>query len=426
MRVIKVFSVIYLSYYAVVATFEGVAEAKSSEQPLVNRTITYEEPAVAWKVLWDQARELAEQEKFTKALVQYELLLSQKDNLDAARWEYVSILLHEEHWQEALDAVNKLLAIDPENEMYILAYADANFGLGNFEAAAQSYEKIAKQSPVSNEGFNALEKQARIFEKQGRHADAVRILRKLVQTRPQDNFLQLRLAEQSLALGNVSETENLLATLSSKKIAELRRQILLIQARLYSKKGENEQAASLWQQLVGIDPTNIEAHQALANYYFLKGNKPMELKHIEEQLRYNPDVMPLLLRCARVNRELQQFDRSLQLYNRIITARPNDNALRDEKKEVERLFAAELFPLVENSGSQPLWEDLIKMTDDPTGIYIALADLLRVHGKQYDLADVLKILWEHHPDNQLFRTELTSLLRKQNRLKELEEMEIAN
>jgi hypothetical protein len=64
--------------------------------------ITYQDdPGPEWKKIWDQARRLYARKKYGQAQVQYELLLASKDNVDQARWEYVTILMCRRQWQKA-------------------------------------------------------------------------------------------------------------------------------------------------------------------------------------------------------------------------------------------------------------------------------------------------------------------------------------
>jgi tetratricopeptide (TPR) repeat protein len=152
----------------------------------------------------------------------------------------------------------------------------------------------------------------------------------------------------------------------------------------------------------------------------------MELRHIHGQLKLQPDCMEALLRGARINRKLKRYDRALKFYEGAVLIQPDNKLIAWERKEVQRLLAADLIPLVENSGSGQLWHDLAELTEDREGIYQSLAELLRQKNRRDDLADVLLILYRQQPDNEAIQAELGLLLIEQDREQELRELEKLN
>ncbi|MDP3695666.1 MAG: tetratricopeptide repeat protein, partial [Desulfocapsaceae bacterium] len=79
---------------------------------------TREEPA--WKILWDEARELTRQEKYTEAAKSYSRLLSLKNNIEEASWDYCLLLITLSDWDQASVHLEYLLEKDPKHPENLL------------------------------------------------------------------------------------------------------------------------------------------------------------------------------------------------------------------------------------------------------------------------------------------------------------------
>ena len=70
---------------------------------------------------------------------------------DAARSDYVRILMDRQKYLRALEEINALLELDPGNRDYLALSAAAYAGLGQHESAATLYRQLLAQSPESFE-----------------------------------------------------------------------------------------------------------------------------------------------------------------------------------------------------------------------------------------------------------------------------------
>jgi tetratricopeptide (TPR) repeat protein len=101
--------------------------------------------APPWKNTWDQARKLFRQKQYDQALDQYQQLLEEKNNLDQARWEYISVLMQQKQWQEAENELSLLLSLYPQRTEYRLAQAEIALGRCEFSTAAELFDGLYRQ-----------------------------------------------------------------------------------------------------------------------------------------------------------------------------------------------------------------------------------------------------------------------------------------
>lgn len=398
-------------------TVHTVPAAESVAVP--DHDVQYENNKLApdWKLIWDQARQLAREKKYREALVQYELLFGRKENIDEARWEYTTILIHLERWRRAETQLDMLTAHDPDNKKYLLALAQVSLALGNVERAVKLYGQLYGQAPDSPEAVPALAGLIRALERQGQDEALLPLIEQLILRKPDDLNLQKKLARLSIKLNRTGKAGDMLQKLRQSSPDDP--EVLLLSARLQKKLGHAQQAAAFWRRLVALEPENQEGRRQLMLYYRDWGNGPMELKQIEALLKKNPGDTGLLDRGAELNMELGRADRALEYYDCSLALKPDDKAIVRMRYEARKVLARDLLALVENNGSRMLWQDLVKVTADRLGVYRAIADLLREQGKVAELIDVLTIIHQEDPRDKRAGVELVGLLEKQGRVNEV-------
>ena len=380
------------------------------------RLISYQdELAPEWKKIWDLARELTVAQKYVQARIQYELLLSQKNNIDQARWEYVSVLMCLQQWQKAQAELVGLLSHDPDRPEYQLAAAEIALNRGDYAGAvtlfATLYQKQCKISRCTADKARILTGYVDALEGMGRFSALIPLMEQLVALQPTDYGLLKRFAEISLKNNQPDRALVLLRRLQKETPADA--MVFLELAQLYDSLGNIEASATCYQQVVGLNPGNVKAHKQLINYYRLRRNPAMELKHTEAVLANGQDKEDLLQQAARLNVILQRPDRALEYYNLLLALDSGNKEIRRKKDAVLHALAAQLLTLIENSGSTMLWQDLVRVTEDRIGVYRALADILRRQGRRSELIEVLLVVSHEVPSDQRVRHELKVLLKQQ-------------
>jgi len=394
------------------------------QSALVNNTVVVPDHIVQfenelepdWKVIWDQARQLSREKKYREAIVQYELLLARKENVDEARWEYTSILLHLERWRKAKTQLEILRNHDPGQKKYLFALAEVTLAAGDFDRAAQLYGQLYGQSPDSKDAVRALEGLVRALEMQGHREALLPLMEQLILRKPNDPVLQKKFSRLAMQLNQTDKAGETIEKLLRSNPDDP--EVVLLMARLQEKLSHDEKAAGYWKRLIVLKPDDQEARRRLIRFYRSKRNWPRELKHLEALLKITPDNVELLERGAELNMKLGRVDHALEYYDWYLTLKPEDSRITKKKQQAEKLLAHDLLALVENSGSRMLWQDLVRVTSDRAGVYHAIADLLREKGKINELIDVLTIMYRENPGDEAVGLELVSLLKKKGRVTE--------
>ncbi len=395
--------------------------ASNSISIVPDRDIQYEgEHAPDWKMIWDQARELSRQKKYKEALVQYELLFGQKDNIDEARWEYTSISLLLNRVKQAQTQLDILLFHDPDNKKYIRAQAAVSYASHNFLHAAELYQKLYDEYEPEKDKVQILEGLVASYQSLEEWEKVLQFIEELLLLKPAQRELLIQAIKVGLQLQQHQKVEAFLTRLETFESQDTI--FLQLKSQLADQMGNDEKAAVYWQQIIAIDPDNGKVHKQLAKYYQRHSNVAMELKHVELLLKNNPGDALLIERAADLNLRLKRADRALDLYHYYLVILPSKDEVVRKKKLAQRALAKELLVLVDNNQGRTLWKDLLKVTNDRLGVYVAMASLLRENGNVKSLADVLIIIYEENPDDVEVGKELALLLQEQGRTDELEKI----
>ena len=393
---------------------------------LPDYSITYQDGKLPeWKKIWDLGRELLQQKKFDKAQVQYELLLSLKDNIDQARWEYAAILTGRQQWQKAETELAVLIAHEPDRPEYQLAAAEISLRVDDFSLAVKLFSRLYQQFAENGEN-HCVDDKVRILSGYitaldgiGNDEKILPLIEQLVVLQPKNDDLQKRVA--ALVLNQNQYQKALVMYSRLKKDWENDQQkewqedqeILEGLASVNESLGNRDESAVYLQQLVGLDKDNREAHARLVEYYHWIENRAMELKHLEILITLQGDDCGLMELAARLHLEFERPDRALEYYNRLLTRQPDNLKYGQQKEKVLHQVAVQLVALVENSGSDQLWQDLVQITEDRVGIYRAISRILREQGRWDELFQVLQIIQHEVPGDVVTDGALTDVFKEQ-------------
>ena len=347
----------------------------------------------AWKKEWDQARDLYRKGKTGQALVQYELLLQKKSNIDDARWEFASVLIQEHRWARAGKELDILLAHEPGSHKYLLARARVALEEGHAEEAVKLYGLVYQDSPEGKDGVTALTGLVEALDRQGNSEAELPLLETLLLRKPDQPLLIKRGAALALKLGQPAKALDLLEKVICHQPEDP--EVLRLLARTEQRLGHVEQAAVNWQKLIAGHPGDQEANAWLARYYEKAGNPAMSLVHVERLLQKDPVNAELMLRAARLDRKIGRPGKALDYYLLYLEIRPDDTLVRIERSQIRKGLAMELIALIDGPGQrnlERLWNDLAKITRDRTGVFSSMAAWFRLHNNSAAAAEIEKIL----------------------------------
>jgi len=418
----------FLASLALLSMSMAFAEATVDTAPHVwdggresftDHVTTYQEnSAPKWKKIWDQARVLYGKGKYEQARIKYEQLLSRKDNIDQARWEYVTVLMAVKQWHKAAIELGRLSNDDPGRSEYELARAEIALGQGDFEEAIKiykpRYDRCYATSDHTGDKADILIGYIAALEGLKKWDTLSPLLEELIRLRPDDSALQKKAA--AIALKNNHHRR---ALLFLDRLAENNpddSSIFQQMALIHESLGETERAAACWQEVVGLNADCRQAHEKLIKYYQKVGNKAMELKHIQALLRLQPADKALLERSAQLHLDMNRPDHALENYNLLLSLQPGSSEIIHRKKLAVQQVAIQLLSLVENSGSSMLWQDLVQVTADRTEVFRNMATLLRGdETRRNELIEVLRVINDASPGDIAIRDELATLLHEQGR-----------
>lgn len=386
--------------------------------------VSYEDTlSPEWKLTWDTARQLYRDQKYKEALVQYELLLAQKESVEEARWEYTSILLHLQRWEQAVVQLEKLLVHDKANAKYLFALADSSLACGHTEKALKLYNRLYREADTDAHLQRALSGLVKTQDLLGNRRELLPLIEELLTRNPEDLGLQKKQAALLVDLGSIDRAGVLLDTLEESSGDDS--DLIRLQALLHGKKGDLKGAVIYWQKLLSLNPDDIEAHRELKEYFVESENWAGALENLEAMLKNTPDDADLLGEAADVCMKLGRTGGALEYYEYALALKPWDEFLQQKKREAQKILAQDLLVLVENNGTEKLWDDLVQVTADRPGIYREIASLLRQEDQVGELIEVLRLLYNENPDDRQTYAELASLLKQQGRTEELADLQFS-
>lgn len=400
-------------------TAENIGLLAATNVP--DHEVQYEEAlSPDWKVNWDLARELYREKKYREALVQYELLLTQKESIDEARWEYATLLIRQKKWQQAGEQIERLMINDPDNLDYRFAKAEVDTNLGKYDSAVELYENLYILTAETPGVIRALDGLIKVLLLREDLQAVLFYLEKLIALKPDNTELQIERARLTLETQQFGKARSLLTELE--QVMPENPAVLSLQAELQKKLGDRMAEAGYRQKLISINPDDLDSHTMLYQYYRDTENWTMSLKHLEVLLKKYPNDVDILEAAAEMNVRLERIDRALEYYDIILALQPNNKFVLKKKILAQRKLAEDLVVLVEHNGSQKLWQDLVKVTSDRAGVYRQIALLLKKKGYTDELIEVLTLICLEDPYDEQTLADLTALLRENGRGEELKNL----
>jgi len=398
------------------ASCNNTVDVLSFAQPPAHIINYRDDLAPDWKKTWDRARMLFVGNQYEKSLEQYRLLLEKKKNIDQARWEYISVLICLKKWQKAAVELSQLINNGPENQTYELARAEIALGLKDYKSAAKLFAHLYaasdKKSSCKAENIKLLKGYVVSLKALGEYSTLLPFIEELVRLQPADLAMQKSLVEVALQNDLPQKALFILKQLARQAPGDV--QIFQTMASLYQARGNTEMASTCWQQVIGIDPDNIEANTYLIDYYAQADNPSMQLKHVEHLLSISPNNRMLILQAADLYRVLHRSDKALDYYNQILTQEPGNSDILSIKNSLVPEVVEQLLALINGGSSVSLWQELVRAPADKKDIYKSMAEILRVKGKKKQLLEVLIALQQVDPVDMNIPKEI-NLLKKQVR-----------
>jgi tetratricopeptide (TPR) repeat protein len=268
-----------------------------------------------------KAFRLKQMGQFANAISVYEECALMKPNDDAVYYALSQLYLQTNQLSKSSQAIQKAAKLDPTNKWYLQELAYMNFEQKNFKEAAKQFKILSENEPNNIEWLFSY---AEALMRANDFTNAVKTLDKL----ENEVGLNPELSIEKFKLYRKIKQDN-------KAVEELTKalvifpddtQLLANLVDYYFEKREDEKAFSYLIKLAENDPTNGNAHLALAQYYDRKGNRNLSYSELNKAFVCDDVTIDTKLKIILNMYELQ-YKLDVEMYdliNILIEKNPNE------------------------------------------------------------------------------------------------------
>lgn len=395
-----------------------------------------------WKALWDEARELTRQEKYSEAAVSYSRLLSLKTNIEEATWEYCLVLIALADLDKASELLEKLLEGDGQHTDYLLSAGLVALKKKEYGRAATYYDFLyqKKETLAGEQALDALIGLVAALHGQGKDEAAFPLMEQLLHHRPDDFLLLRQLALQAAKSRQHEKAFHYYQQLVSRDTVE--DQVLLEAALVFEHIGQEDRVASrlsagsnekrktglklayvCWEKYLHRHPDYLEFQEKIAIYLLAQGEKEAALPHLLVLLAHDPQQDQRLLQIGDIYlSDLGLPDKALSYYEEYFQRHPDNQDVAQHISRIQTLLAQKLVSRVEEDGALPIWRELTRITSNRLAIYGVMAQDLEKRGNSKELREVLGIIHQHEPENREVILRLAELFLEVKERKQVEHL----
>jgi tetratricopeptide (TPR) repeat protein len=207
-------------------------------------------------------------------------------------------------------AEKAFLRLGPESPLYTVGLGYVSLLREDFPAAEENLKLAVTEAPGS---FLAHLGLAQLYQKTGDEDKEFNELREVLKVDPSNSW-----AKEGYERLKLQKTEQAVA--SAKEAAA---------------KGENEAAKQSYLKALHYSPEAVDVHLALAGLYKGENKIPSALVHLKAAIEGAPDNVKALQMYAEALAEAKQYDRSLDIYQRVLELDPGNQAARQQVEELK-------------------------------------------------------------------------------------------
>lgn len=398
-------SLLFLPPSAAVAEESEKSSATSPGHSLTVRGDTEEPP---WMRLWNSARAASSDGDKIQSAAIYRELFAEKPFIEEALREYVVLLMELGEWKEASQVIQKLLETDSASLEYLVYGGRIALNQKHYELAAKYMGQVYTMSPDGPWAIEALQAQIHALQKLDRMEMAYPLMEQLYLLVPHSDQLIRQLARYSKERGSSEKALNYYLTL----LTEFGGTDLdyLDSIPLFEASNDQEMLVLCWQGYLKFHPFHLPFHQKLSEYYLENNLEHKALDHLLIRIAHGEETPLLFLQTGKVFLYQQgRPDKALFYYDEYRKRNPGDTSVLSEIKRIQAILANDLLVIVENEGAWTLWRDLAKVIPDRLAVYYSMAEQLESLDKKRELLEVLEIIHEHNPRDQVTLFKLAEL-----------------
>ena len=298
-------------------------------------------------VMYDRAKDYVVNRQFTLALPIFEELVSSPDFQKEAEQQIFGIYLELEQFDEAVDQIDKLIALDPNNPEYLLKKSTLYQKMDLYDDALEITSALEQQYPL-NQRYPSLfveqsEAYATYLMREQRYGQVLPVIEEALK-RENNNKRLLDLAvNASSAIPDYPKGINY--SLSALSFYPNNKDFKLKLSNLYALNEQYVESENILDSLAIVYKYDRKIKNALAEVLFLKAKKQEEAGLIDEALRaydsayaLNPKDDASLMRMVNLHIVQKPNDETLDLINERLKKEPNNNFLKYKKGIVFELL----------------------------------------------------------------------------------------
>ena len=365
-----------------------------------------------------------------------------------------------ENMQKALEELEVLKGLIPDDERVYYALGGAYFELGQADKGIQAYEKFQNLAPNTDNGFREiaryhyrngdLEKaieylnrglKARpdsaeslgmlgmIYSRLSKNKEAVPVYRKLLEVSGNNPNISARLAESLIETGEYEEAYDILESMAQTMPKD--GLVRTLKARAQIGRRRYDEAIGLLQSVVAADPQAVEAQFYLATAYEQSGRAAEAVKIYARLLEATPadtdegrsNRLAFQQRLAANYQELGENEKAIAIYQEMAQSDPRsilalvdayrlnrqfDKALALGKKQFEKdpadvrmaiVYARTLADAKRGREGAEILSRLLPSNPDNVDIYINLSQLYLQDKKFSEAEKIIRRAEERNPQS---------------------------
>ncbi len=384
----------------------------------------------SWKNIWDEARRLSRDGKFSDAAAKYNKLLNVKPNIEEAKWEYCKVLIELKKWPDAANILESLLEIDPGRSEYLIKAGTVAINNKQYQQAIKYFGQVFQKEPFKPVAVDALEGLVESLLRLGKNREAFPLLQQLNLRKPNDPMVILRLARTAKKIGQMEKAVAYYSALATHYPVEDRD--LLDASSLSENLGLQEKALVFQLKYLKRHPYYLPFQKKVADYYLKAGKKHLALPHLLVLTELREDNDDLLLLISKIyQKDENRPDKALFYLEKYQKKHPQNKEIAEKIYKARGVLANDLLSIVLNDGANMLWRDLKKITPNRQAIFETMANILDRQNKEKRLFEVLEIIHNHNPLDSKITLRLAKLAyeRKEyktsyNYLKKIKKMKV--
>jgi tetratricopeptide (TPR) repeat protein len=260
---------------------------------------------------------------YRTAVINFDKVIAIDPNQAAAFYELSQMYLEMKTPETAFIYALKAATLDPKNEWYLIAAAEASEKSGSYLKAEKFYKALIELKPAHIENYFSL---ANMQLARKKYKEALRTYDILSKKLGVTEELAIQKEKIWLKLNKVPKALAEIQTLIDRYPKEPKYYLLL--ADIYVANNTPDKAFAIYQKVLQLDSNNGYAQLELAEYYRIKKQEPMAMRYLYSAFK-NPQInidhkVSILAPYFSVIGNQSQRKRALELASFLIISHPTE------------------------------------------------------------------------------------------------------